>query len=120
MAITPGELQSFLSHFIGTECYYRHWLKVIVYTDGIKAMAEKAGAHWLIDAIASYQKASFREKYPFQVWRLTVEGSKAVLVMQEDQGEPIIVRQEIEYTDFPEGEWKFYLIDEVLMLPGEY
>ena len=45
--------ESDLSQFIGTENYYRHWTGHGVYTDGVKYLAEKAGAYWLIDAILS-------------------------------------------------------------------
>jgi hypothetical protein len=44
-----------LSQFWGTENYHKHWLG-LVYTDGIKAMAELCGAYWLIDVVASYEK----------------------------------------------------------------
>lgn len=40
--------------------------------------------------------------------------------MKEDTDEPILVKQKIGYTDFPEGILKMYLIDNVLLLPSEY
>jgi len=109
-----------LQGFIGTDDYYKHWTGKLVYTDGVKYVAEKGGAHWLIDAIASYQfKLS---GIPFQIWilRVDLENNTAVLTMQEDSGEPELVRQEIKFTDFPLDEIKFYLVDGVLMLPSEY
>ncbi len=103
-----------LNQFTGTENYYKHWLGK-VYTDGVKYMAEKAGAYWLLDAIFSY-----RRKEPFQVWILKVKDSQAVLTMQEDTDAPVLVKQEIKYTDFPMDEIKLYLIDGVLLLTSEY
>lgn len=44
-----------LSPFTGTEHWYKHWLGGLLYTDGVKYVADQAGAYWLIDAIASYQ-----------------------------------------------------------------
>ena|SRR6185295_10597849 len=111
-------LENLLENFTGTEQYYKHQSGGL-YTDGIKAMAMAVGAYWLIDAIFSYAR-----KEEFQVWHLDVVGSKAFLSMQEDTEAPVLVRQEIEFTDFPEGQWKFYLVVDpdqaVLMVPREY
>ena len=104
-----------LEQFTGTENYYKHLFSGWCYTDGVKYLAEKSQAYWLIDAIFSY-----RRKEPFQVWTLTKEGSKAVLTMVEDTDLPEKVRQEIPYTDFPLASIKLYLIDKVLLLPSEY
>jgi len=103
-----------LDQFTGTENYWRHWLG-LKFTDGVKYLADKAGAHWLLDAIFSYHRPE-----PFQVWTLKVKDSQAVLTMQEDTGQPEKVKQEIEFTDFPLESIKFYLIDKVLLLPSEY
>ena len=119
--ITMDELTSALAqHNNGTNNYYKHWMG-IAYTDGVKEMAELAGAHWLIDAVASY-----RRKEPFQVWTLDVmlaennRHHKCVLTMKEDSDCPVLVTQKIEYTDFPIGTITLWLIDGVLILPSEY
>ena len=105
-----------LSQFIGTENYYRHWTGHGVCTDGVKYLAEKAGAYWLIDAILSY-----RRREPFQIWTLKKDDDNtAVLTMQEDSGEPAKVSQKIPFTDFPLDQVKLYLIDGVILLPSEY
>ena len=108
--------ESDLCQFIGTVDYHRHWLGS-VYTDGVQYLAEKAGAHWLIDAIFSY-----RRRESFQIWTLKKndDDNGAVLTMQEDTGEPIKVRQKIPYTDFPLDQISLYLIDNVLLLTSEY
>ena len=112
----PKLTQSELKQFTGTEHYYRHWTKRIVFTDGVHYLAEKAGSYWLIDAIASYKR-----KEPFQVWVLKVKEDKsAVLTMQEDTGQPVKVRQVIPFTDFPLDEITLWLIDGILILPSEY
>jgi len=111
------ELSQGLLQFTGTENYYKHWVGNYVYTDGVKFLADKAGAYWLIDAIFSY-----RRKEPFQVWELAVDTprNKALLTMREDTKYPPKVRQEIPFTDFPLDYIKLYLIDNVLLLPSEY
>ena len=110
-------IETNLAQFTGTEHYYKHFLG-IVYTDGVNYLAEKAKAYWLIDVIASYQPQ--QKKVPFQLWEFKKTGDAGVVTMREDTGEPELVRQEIEYTDFPLDEIKFYLIDGVLLLPSEY
>lgn len=110
--LTEADLQQ----FIGTEQYYQHWMRQLVFTDGVKYMAEAGGAYWLIDVIASY-----RRKEPFQIWELNVNPDKScVVTMQEDSNEPILITQEIPYTDFPLDGIQLWLIDGVLILPSEY
>jgi len=109
-----------LEQFGGTINYYRHPLGII-FTDGVKFLADKAGAYWLIDAIASWQIEEKVRNCSFQLWELKVnEDRTAILTMKEDAGEPEIVRQEIPFTDFPLEYQKLYLVDKVLMLPSEY
>ena len=110
--------QSDLDQFIGTENYYKHWLG-LHYTDGVQYLAEKGGAYWLIDAIASHQRG-VALKCQFQIWELKVSERKGVLTMKEDSNEPVRKRQEIPYTDFPLETIKLFLVDGVLMLPSEY
>ena len=111
---TALEVQDVFSNAIGTENWYKHWTKRGYFTDGVMEVAMSAEAHWLIDAIFSYAR-----KEEFQLWLLRVNEGKAFLNMQEDSDTEVLVTQYIEYTDFPEGTWKFYLENGVLMLPGE-
>ncbi|MBA7644391.1 hypothetical protein ES703_52135 [subsurface metagenome] len=77
-----------LGQFHGTENHFQHWMGRILFTDGVHYVAEKAGAYWLIDAIASWQR-----KEEFQIWELQKhEGNKATLTMKEDTDEPVLVR----------------------------
>ena len=109
-----------LRQFTGTEQYHKHWLN-FVYTDGVAYLAEKAKCYWLLDAIGSYQPELRKKKeIPFQLWILKVKNSKAVLTMSEDKGAKVLVKQEIDYTDFPMESIELYYIDNVLLLPSEY
>ena len=46
-----------LIQFTGSEHWYRHaMVRDILYTDGVKHVAETAGAYWLIDEIAFAQR----------------------------------------------------------------
>jgi hypothetical protein len=106
--------KSDLNQFIGTEQYYRH-PSGLQYTDGIKYLAEKAGAYWLIDLIASYQP----RLEGFQLWQLEVSENVGIIACRADSGLPALVSQTIEYTDFP-FDIDVYVCDGVLLLPSEY
>lgn len=106
-------------HATGTSQYYLGSFGIVKYTDGIKVMADKFGAHWLTDVVGSYQTGK-RKNIPFQLWTIKSENNKAVVEMKEDTNEPVLVRQKINFTDFPEGELRMYCIDGILLLPSEY
>jgi hypothetical protein len=128
-----------LSRFTGTSGYHKNWTGLL-YTDGIKYLAEKAECYWLIDAIASYQHKLKRDPdlARFQLWILSVakeEGERKYpfIKIKNDMGcaltcwrdtpkegvKPSKVQQ-IEYTDFPLPEIKLYVVDGILLLPSEY
>jgi len=112
------DLNNQFKGFIGTENYYQHFGGV--FTDGIKEMAERFKAYWLIDVVFSYQDKKIKS-IPFQIWEIvTTDSFRATVKMKEDTNQPILIKQEIEFTDFPEGIFKMYLIDNVLLLPSEY
>ena len=109
-----------LLQFTGTEQWYYHPLfKKYRYTDGVRYVAQEGGAYWLIEAIFSWQLKSEVKAEPFQSWTLTVKDNRAVLTAT-DGNNNLIAKQEIEFTDFPLPEIKFYLTDNVLLLPSEY
>ena len=78
------ELEQFIAFRNGCDQVFRHWLG-FKFTDGVKYVADKAGAHWLIDAIGSYQPSSKlrsnQRLQEFQLWELKVdlEAKTAVL-----------------------------------------
>lgn len=133
---TCVELSRELNGYIGSENFYQHFTRFGVYTDGVKAMAEKVGAHWLIDLIFSWQTQAKVKAEEFQVWVIKVDKTKtpmAVVEMRADKDAPIIASQKIEFTDFPDGEFKlWYTLNGIetptgeikrigtLLLPSEY
>jgi len=112
-----------LHQFTGTEHWYRHGLvRNILYTDGVKYVADSAGAHWLIDEIALAQ--CFERKIagqPFQLWKLSInqESRSAMLSCQDGNGNEILTKP-IVFTDFPLKEISLYVCDNVILLPSEY
>jgi hypothetical protein len=126
---TPEELTEALTHFGGTESYYRYAFGISFLTDGVKFLADEAQCYWLLDAIGSYQPEL--AKHPderlqgIQFWKLQVNPDKsAVLTCVADSGEPPVVTQEIECTDFPLPEVQIWVgIEEekkIALLPSEY
>lgn len=128
-------IESDLYQFSGTEHWYRHMTGVL-YTDGIKYMAEKGGAYWLIDEIALAQRDKKIKNNPrlkeFQLWELQVRtqqgGNCATLTCKEDSNVAPAYRKNIPFTDFPLKEIKIYVeqgsIDGenlalIMMLPNE-
>jgi hypothetical protein len=118
--MTPDELRGALASFTGTENYYAH-MSGLHYTDGVAFLAENAGAYWLIDLIASWQKRARKDPMlrEFQLWELRVTGREADAICFRDTNDEAF-RQHIPFTDFPLSEVKLYLENEVLMLPGEH
>lgn len=113
-----------LYQFTGSLTRYRHPLFGYCYTEGVRYVALRAGAYWLLDAIYSWQTelaAHEIDLSAFQIWTLTVSKDQtAVLTCQADSDQPEVARQEIEYTDFPLDEIRIYVIDGVMLLPSEY
>ncbi len=113
-----------LSQFTGSErVYFNPLYKAMHYTDGVQYFANEAGAYWLLDIIGTefFPKTLGRDPEwdSFLVIEVTVRDSAAVITVN-DGNDNIFTTKEISYTDCPEGEWKFYLTDNVLLLPGEY
>jgi hypothetical protein len=113
---TTADLEARLAGFIGTTRYYRNFIGLL-YTDGVRQMAELARAYWLIDVVASYQP---RVRVPFQLWHIGVRDTRAIVTMREDSRLPVLVEQHIPFTDFPEGTFELYCASNVLMLKSEY
>lgn len=120
-------LHAQLAHFTGSSKFTRHALaRSMLMTEGVAFLADAAGAHWLTNAIASYQHMPRVDVEPFQTWCLKVDAAtrSAVLTMTDGNSAEAIITQEIAWTDFPLDQITLWLVAEgdhqVLMLPGEY
>jgi hypothetical protein len=99
----------------------RHWTGRILYTIGVQTVAEKCGAYWFLDIVASYQIHDHVRNEPFQVWRLDRQtGRRFVVTMTDGNTKSPLVRQEIEYSDFPDDTLELWCSDGVLLTPDEY
>lgn len=104
----------------GSENFYRHNLSGIVYTDGIKELAEKCNAYWLLDLIVSHQLHEQVKNQPFQVWDLQREKESAFTIRCTDGNFNYVTSQEIAFSDFEYDLATVWLVDGCIMLPSEY
>ena len=110
-----------LAEFTGTETWYRHSLNPsVLNTDGIKYLAERAGAYWLVDEIALSQALQAVKGNEFQVWKLQVTDNASAVLSCEDGNDTELYRQDIPFTDFPLPEIMIFYTDNVILLPSEY
>lgn len=120
--LDSDQLREALTQFCGTELWYRHYLmREMLYTDGIKFFAENAGnggAYWFLDTVALFIFPMLKT-HPFLVIDLKVNEGAAIIDVG-DGNDKTIYTKPIDITDVQEGEWKFYLTDNILLLPSEY
>ena len=94
------------------------------YTDGVKYLADRAGAYWLLDAIASWQEHPLVKEdqmlRSIQFWKLIVnDDQSASLLCERDEGD-FVVGQSISFTDFPLKQITLYVQQGTILLPSEY
>jgi hypothetical protein len=110
-----------LSHFTGTERYYRNSRRHLL-TDGTKYLAEEAECFWMMDAVASHLSEIGTADW-FVLVRVTVQGARTTMVYEDGNGHEH-ARLEIPFTDFPLAEQTLYACWDgehwVIMLPSEY
>lgn len=111
--------QNDLQQFIGTEHYFRHTLSGYVYTDGVKYLADKGGAYWLLDKILITTRYK-KKLQKFGVWKLTVNKDKTAKLVCEDGNYNVLYTEQLDYTDFPMSEVELWFENNVLILPSEH
>jgi hypothetical protein len=73
-----------------------------------------------MNLIASWQLEIKEEDRVFQVWELKQMQTKGWLVLCTDGNNRELCRQELVYSNFPLSSITVWLVDDILMLPGEY
>jgi hypothetical protein len=109
-----------LSQFKRTEEFYSHPSQSLVFTAGVKFLADRCRLFWLIDVIAAWQGRAVRDPdlAIFQLWELRPIGTRRVLVCLKDSDNvafalPVGNRDsELDYVSL-------YVQFGVLMLPSE-
>jgi hypothetical protein len=79
-----------LMQFTGSEHWYRHaMVRDVLYTDGVKHVAETAGAYWLIDEFAFAQRFDeLLAAEEFQLWKLNVNPDHHTATLTCEDGTP--------------------------------
>jgi hypothetical protein len=114
-----ARLRADLSAFIGTENWHRHGInRQMLLTDGVVYYADQAGAWWFLDIVAT-EVMRFHPVKPFLSIVLEVHEGEADILVGDGDGDNLYKRH-IHFTDAPAGQWRFYLTDNVLLLPSEY
>lgn len=104
----------------GSENFYCHKPSLILYTDGVKELAETCNAYWLIDLIISHQCYRKINLERFQVWDLKRVKETEFTILCTDGNYNKLTIQEIQFSDFPYDLATVWLVDGCLMLPNEY
>jgi hypothetical protein len=135
--MTPNQLTAVMDQYLGgSEGRTRHYFNPrLIFTEGVKAVADAAGAYWLLDIVATEVapiclRMWEQEQEHMAFLHVQVAHEGATLWLDRDMGEPRLWERRIEFTDFPTGNWMFYLaIDGIVdpsqdvvvaMLPQEY
>jgi hypothetical protein len=133
--LSLADLENGMAQWIGTTSYTRHSLmRNLLMTEGVMWLQENAECHWLVDAIASHIVTNRRLRgEKFQTWDfkrhdddMAPKGHPHMLSVTDGNDGPPIVKQEIEYTDFPLPSIRFFVAHDeglggwVIMLPSEY
>jgi hypothetical protein len=111
-----------LSQFYGSENWYRHGInRRVLYTDGVRYVAEHGGAFWLVDEIAIRQSIAAVRAELFQSWKLKVNATDRTALLTCDNGNGRIVHTYVvPYTDFPLDEIVLWFSNDTILLPDEY
>jgi hypothetical protein len=116
------ELSNLLANYTGSETWWRHpFGRGCTYTDGAKAFAENAGngAYWFLDIVFTEYVELMREQGFITVTLCVHDNGKAV-VKVTDGNQTTLEFKHIDWTDCPKGDWKFFFVDDVLLIPSEY
>ena len=97
----------------GCNFFVRHPLvPVFQYSDGVKDCAE-AGMYWLLDIIATECLKPLRLSGDQQsLVNVAVKNGKCVIALSIEDDAPPLWKRKVAYTDLPDGEYIFELVDE--------
>jgi len=121
-----------LSGFYGSADKYVHSLPMtpdLLLTEGVKYFAEKAGAYWFMDIVATEFVPKLSEEDYIIFIQVTVDSDNSAVIIGSDgdkgDGPKILHTRTIEYTDLPANStFNFILMvgyeGNTLMLSSEY
>jgi hypothetical protein len=113
-------LRKRLARFRRSEEFYLHPSEALVYTRGVKFLAERCRLSWLVDLIAAWQWRALRDPdlAIFQLWNLSTAGAKPVVICSKDS-ENVAFYLPVSRHDSELEYVSLYVELGVLMLPSE-
>lgn len=127
MISTCDELNRQLAGYSGTDTYYclpyqsEADKPKTIYTNGVRAMARKCDAYWLIQLIEETQHTEEGiDDQPFQVYRISSTGNNVLIVVDDGREVPEFTFKTNLVQRFPVGDFKVWCVDNVILLPSEY
>lgn len=110
-----------LQQYIGTFAYHRLNLCPVYATDGVEYFCRTAKSFWLFDDMSAVAIKNNGEEF---IVAIATSKNNECDVIYSDGNDKKIFEQHYDYTDLPEGEWKFYIsnypTEKIIMLPSEY
>lgn len=107
-----------------SETHYIHKLTGLKYTEGVRNVAVKGGAYWLLDKIAILTWFGQHDLHPnssdFACWKLKVGAGSNNSLRCEDGNGNRLYEERIEFTDFPLPEIAIWREGDVFLLPSEH
>lgn len=97
----------------GCNYFVQHSLvRKFQYSDGVQECAE-AGCYWLVDIAATeLPKAMRSSQVEHAMLEVSVKGGKAIMKLTHQDKSPPVWSKDIDWTDMPEGEYVFEIVDE--------
>ena len=114
-------LRAQLARFRRSEEYYPHPSEALIYTPGVKFLAERCGLFWLIDVIAAWQWRALKDAdlAIFQLWELRLIGTRRVVACMRDSESVAFRFPAAKHHDSTLDSVSLYVQFGVLMLPSE-
>ncbi len=91
----------------------------ITFTQGVKYVADKAGAYWFLDKIATNQMLPALKAELFQTWKLEVYDGQKGKIICTDGDDQVLFEEIVDFTDFPKPGITLWFTDDTILLPSE-
>jgi len=117
--MTKRFLPSDVQQLAGSERWYRHqFVPEVLYTEGVKQVADQTEAYWLLDEIAFAQHAERAvAAEAFQVWKLVVQRDCTGTLTCKDGNGKVVFTTELDFVIFPEPEFVLWFAGDTILLP---
>ena len=104
----------------GSPKFHQHQSYSILFSDGIKCMADTTRCYWLIELIAFYQDKPEIGKLKFQCWELLRATESAFDIIATDSHNHIVIAHQVPFIDFPYDAATVWVVNNCIILPNEF